>query len=97
MARIPEEALEKWRRTPCEQVLDGLGLYWKRDASYRAKKRGTMSVHVEGARFKGELVLTGPKFWCPREKKGGCGAIDLAMFVEGLPFLRAAARLGGAP
>ena len=93
--RVPEELLERWRRTPCEEVLEGLGLYYKRDASYRAKKPGNVSVHVEGAGFMGELVLTGPKFYCPREGKGGCGAVDLTMFVEGLTFLEAVARLGG--
>ena len=75
--RIPEDVLQRWRLTPCEAVLEALGLRFKRDASRPAQKPGDVGVHVEGARFIGELVLTGPKFYCPREGKGGAGGLRL--------------------
>ncbi|MGA4005822.1 hypothetical protein ACI2US_05560 [Ralstonia nicotianae] len=33
-----------------------------------------------------ELLLTGPKFWDTRERKGGGGAVDLVMHLARVDF-----------
>lgn len=39
--------------------------------------------------------MRGPKFYDTRQKRGGGGAIDLAMYVYGLDFKAAVGRLKG--
>ena len=42
-----------------------------------------------------ELLLTGPKFYDTRQKRGGGGAIDLVMHLYQIDFKKAVDRLRG--
>jgi hypothetical protein len=93
---VPEPILEKLRRLPCEAVLRRLDLYFKFDATFKpVKNPETARVFVDGPKFEGELIVTGSRFFCPVRAMGGCGAIDLVMFMEGLSFVRAVRKLRG--
>jgi hypothetical protein len=94
--RIPEDTLRRLRSLPCERVLDALGLsvYFKRDPDFKPKADPeTAKFHVHGPKFEGDMIATGPKFFCPAKGKGGCGGVDLVMLLEGCTFKGAVMRL----
>jgi hypothetical protein len=94
MEKIPEAILRHLRRIPCEEVLKGLDFYHKRDLTFKPiANRLTKRVYVSGSKFEGELIVTGPKFFCPALGKGGCGSIDLLMFLDGATFFGAVIKL----
>jgi hypothetical protein len=90
MKQIPENVLEKLRHVSCRTILRDLNIYYKPDITFKPKNNSSTSrVFVNSTKFEGELILTGPRFFCPILDKGGYGAIDLVMFLEGTTFLEA--------
>ena len=75
-------------------VLGVLADFAKKDPTYQERAdRGTTRWHasVDGADI--ELLCTGPKFYDTRSRRGGGGAIDMAMHLLGLDFKQAAVAL----
>ena len=67
-----------------------LAIYLKVDRTYRpVKDSAGRRWHVRAARGDFEILTTGAKWYDTRAKKGGGGAIDLAMYLEELPFVDA--------
>jgi hypothetical protein len=87
-------ALDALRSMTPQQTLDRLGLGWKRDPDFSPTKNpATVRLHVAVGAGVVELVVTGARWYDPRAKKGGGGAIDLTMHLLGLPFVDAVKRL----
>jgi hypothetical protein len=87
-------ALDALRSMTPQQTLDRLGLGWKRDPDFRPQKDSrTVRLYVTVGAGVVELVVTGARWYDPRAKKGGGGAIDLAMHLCGLDFVGAVKRL----
>jgi hypothetical protein len=90
------ELLGALRAMPIEEALDRLGLHWKRDPDFRPQKDlRTTRLHVAVGSGVVELVVTGARWYDTRARKGGGGAIDLAMHLLYLPFVDAVKRLVG--
>lgn len=88
MARLVDDrTLEQWRALDALYVLTRLGCYTKRDVSFHPiTATHTARYNVNANERDWELLLTGSKFWDTRAKKGGGGAIDLAIYLFGLDF-----------
>jgi hypothetical protein len=87
-------ALDALRSMTPQQTLDRLGLGWKRDPDFSPTKNpATVRLHVAVGGHVVELLATGVRWYDPRAKKGGGGAIDLAMHLLGLQFVDAVKRL----
>ncbi len=70
-----------------EDALALLAIYFKVDSTYHPVKDGTSRRwHARTARGEFEILTTGTKWYDTRAKKGGGGAIDLAMHLEALSF-----------
>ena len=82
------------RELPCEQVLARFAIGLKADPTF-APLKDTRSRRWHAHTMHGdfELLTTGPKWYDTRARKGGGGAIDLAMHVLGLSFVDAVKRL----
>jgi hypothetical protein len=94
--RIPETTLKNLRNISCERVLKVLDLdvYSKKDIDFKPKlNKETVRVYVHSSKFEGELIITGPKFFSADLDRGGCGAIDLLMFLETVNFREAVLKL----
>jgi hypothetical protein len=94
MTPVDKSTLARWHGLDATGVLCALAEHAKQDCTYvpaasRASSRWHASVH--GRDY--ELLLTGPKFWDTRAKRGGGGAVDLTMHLCGLDFRHAAIRL----
>lgn len=79
--------LERWRALDALLVLEKLGCYAKADNTFKPlSSQGTQRYHVntEGRDF--ELLLSGPKFFDTRLKRGGGGAVDLVMHLRHVDF-----------
>jgi len=90
MAVVGNSSLARWRSLDAVRVLGALADYSKRDVTFRPfKDPKTSRWHacVRGHEF--ELLLTGPKFWDTRDKRGGGGAVDLAMHLARVDFKQA--------
>lgn len=88
------ELLEQLRVMPVTDVLDVLGLYWKRDPDFvPVKDKTTVRLNVALGGGGCELLVTGPKWYDTRAEKGGGGAVDLAMHLLRLDFVSAVKRL----
>ena len=86
--------LERWRSIDATIGLAAISEYAKRDDSYVAKKNlSTSRWHASVGGTDYELLLTGPKYWDVRARKGGGGAVDLVMHLLGCDFRRAVKRL----
>jgi hypothetical protein len=82
------------RAQPCEAVLARLAIEVKPDSTFRSvKDAGSRRWHVHTTYGHFEILTTGPKWYDTRSRKGGGGAIDLAMHVLGLSFVDAVKRL----
>jgi|SRR5579862_5741469 len=82
------------RAMPSEEALKRLAIHCKTDPTFRPVKQGTTRrwhALTEVGEF--ELITSGPKWFDTRAKKGGGGAIDLAMHVLQLSFIDAVNRL----
>ena len=82
-----------WRDASIGDLLPRVSNYAKRDVSFApvADPR-TERWHVQ-ANGEFELLVTGPKFWDTRARKGGGGAIDLVMHLWGYNYRTALRRL----
>jgi hypothetical protein len=88
--------LDSLRSMTPQQTLDRLGLLWKRDPYFKPiKNQATVRLHVSIGGGVTELLVTGPKWFDTRAKRGGGGAIDLTMHLLGLSFVDAVKRLVG--
>ncbi len=66
----------------------------KRDPTYDpVSSKRTRRWHATVGGLEYELLLTGPKFFDTRAKRGGGGAIDLAMHLLQVDFKCAVAKL----
>lgn len=89
-AGVAEEALARWRELPAATTLEALCDYCKADPTFRpTKDPDTKRWHARVGEREFELLLSGPKFFDTRTRRGGGGAIDLAMFLLDADFRRA--------
>lgn len=92
--RFDDALIEHLRQVPVLAVLDALGLYWKRDATFQpVKDKATVRVHVSLGGGVVELLATGAKWYDTQADRGGGGAIDLAMHLLRLDFVTAVKRV----
>lgn len=78
-------------------VLSRLADYAKPDATFKpisAEHTSRWNATAQGRDF--EFLLNGPKFYDTRLRRGGGGAIDLAMHLFAVDFKQAVERLRGA-
>ena len=87
---VDNSVLSHWRELAAVDVLTSLADYAKRDVSYVAVKSPLSSRwHARFGSHEFELLLTGPKFWDTQARKGGGGAVDLAMHLARVKFSEA--------
>jgi hypothetical protein len=87
---IPTIALMRLRQMPGDVALHLLSQYCKADASYKPiRDPESRRWHVRTVRGEFEILMTGIKWYDPRAKMGGGGAIDLAMHILHVSFLDA--------
>jgi hypothetical protein len=94
MARIGQRELASLQGADAEITLLKLADHAKRDPSFNpisSKHTSRWHATVSGREY--ELLLTGSKFYDTRAKRGGGGAIDLAMHLYQLDFKMAVERL----
>ena len=92
--RYTDEQLAVLRAMSLEQALRKLELYFTKDPDYKPRKdlsAARLNVSVGNRVF--EILVTGIRWYDMREKKGGGGAIDLAMHLLDLDFRGAVKRL----
>ena len=90
MAAVDHSSLLRWRSLDATLVLRTVADYAKRDVTFHPVKDSKTSrwhACVRGCDF--ELLLTGPKFWDPRDRRGGGGAVDLVMHLAHVDFKQA--------
>ncbi len=82
--------LARLREMSSERALALLAVHLKADSSYvPVKEPQSRRWHVRTTLGEFEILTTGPKWYDTRAKKGGGGAIDLAMHILALPFVEA--------
>jgi len=96
---FPATTLVHLRETPSDAALRSLAICCKADASYHpVKDSNSRRWHVRTEFGEFEILTTGVKWFDPRAKVGGGGAIDLAMHILQVSFVDAvkilAARIG---
>jgi hypothetical protein len=98
VARVVDNVtLVRWRSQPLAEILERVSSYAKSDSAFLpTKDKETSRWHVQGRAGEFELVLTGPRFWDERAKKGGCGAVDLLIHIDEIDFKEAARKLKSA-
>jgi hypothetical protein len=82
--------LARLRACPAEVALARLAAEVKFDRTFRPRKDSASrrwQVFTERGDF--EILTTGPKWYDTRARRGGGGAIDLAMHLLGLSFVDA--------
>ena len=86
-----QATLTSLRDIPSEEALNLLAIHYKADPTYvPLKDPRSRRWHVRTACGEFEILTTGPAKWYDtRAKKGGGGAIDLAMHLLRLPFVDA--------
>jgi hypothetical protein len=88
------ETLTQLREMPASDALGMLATHMKVDPTYvPVKASHSRRWHVCTVRGEFELLTTGPKWYDTRARRGGGGAIDLAMHVLGLSFVDAVKHL----
>ena len=86
--------LARLRDLPSEIALACLATTLKPDLTFTpVKDAGSRRWHAYTTHGDFEILTTGPKWYDTRARKGGGGAIDLAMHVLGLSFVDAVKRL----
>jgi len=86
--------LKRLRALPSEVALGDLALDLKPDRTFvPLKDAGSRRWHAHTTLGDFEIITTGPKWYDTRARKGGGGAIDLAMHVLGLSFVDAVKHL----
>ena len=82
--------LTRLRQMPACAALKLLSNHIKPDPMYRpVKDDQSQRWHASTDRGDFEIVTTGPKWYDTRAKRGGGGAIDLAMYLLDMPFVEA--------
>jgi len=82
---------------PAGDALPLVAIDVKADPTYLPIKTGrSRRWHVRSVRGQFEILTTGPKWYDTRARRGGGGAIDLAMYLLGLSFVDAVKHLAGA-
>lgn len=82
--------LTKLRELPARDALKLLATDIKLDSTFvPVKNDSSQRWHVYSEYGDFEILTTGPKWYDTRAKKGGGGAIDLAIHVLNLPFVDA--------
>jgi hypothetical protein len=82
--------LTRLREMPGDDALALLSIYVKADPTYLPLKTDrSRRWNIRTTRAEFEILTTGPKWYDTRARKGGGGAIDLAMHVLGLSFVDA--------
>lgn len=93
--RYSAETLSSLRDIPSEEALRLLAIHRKVDPTYvPVKDNRSCRWHVRTDCGEFEILTTGPKWYDTRAKKGGGGAIDLAMHLLQLSFRDAVRLLG---
>ena len=88
--------LKPLREMASEAALVRLSIDIKADPTYiPAKDPNSRRWHARTSYGEFEILTTGPKWYDTRSKKGGGGAIDLAIHVLGLSFVDAVKLLTG--
>jgi hypothetical protein len=89
--------LTRLREMPSGDVLPLVAIDVKADPTYLPIKAGrSRRWHVLSIRGEFEILTTGPKWYDMRARRGGGGAIDLAMHVLGVSFVDAVRHLTAA-
>ena len=87
---FPATTLLHLRQTPSEAALRSLAIFCKVDTSYRPiKDPKSRRWHVRTEYGEFEILTTGVKWYDPRAKIGGGGAIDLAVHILQVSFVDA--------
>lgn len=90
--------LARLRDLPSEAVLACLAMQIKPDPTFvPVKDAGSRRWQALTTQGDFEILTTGPKWYDTRARKGGGGAIDLAMHVLGLSFVEAVKHLTDQP
>jgi dihydrodipicolinate synthase/N-acetylneuraminate lyase len=91
VSRSFSDARLRWlREIASEQVLVALSIHVKADSTYvPLKDSDSRRWHAQTTHGDFELITTREKWYDTRAKKGGHGAIDLAMHIMGVPFVQA--------
>lgn len=77
-----------------EWIIVAVAIDAKPDPSFRPRLDVmTTRWHVTGEGGQFEILLTGARFWDSRDRKGGGGAVDLVMHLDGAPFKTAVRKL----
>ncbi len=93
MARISQAELDRFRGIDAGTALMKLAEHVKQDPTFDpVSAEATTRWHASIGGLNYELLLTGPKFYDTRQKRGGGGAIDLVMHLYNLDFKRAVER-----
>ena len=88
------ELLVRLREMPSDTALALIAATVKADPAYRpVQDVGTRRWHAFTSRGDFEILTTGTKWYDTRERRGGGGAIDLAMHMLGLSFVEAVRHL----
>src|SRR6266545_4630151 len=90
MGAVDQSSLVRWQSLDAADVLHTLADHAKRDVTFRpVKDSKTSRWHACVQGYEYELLLTGPKFWDTRSKRGGGGAVDLVMHLARVDFKQA--------
>jgi len=82
------------RALPSEAALGRLAIHFKADSTYHpVRQAASRRWHVRTVCGEFEILTTGVKWYDTRAKKGGGGAIDLAMHLLEVPFVDAVKQL----
>ncbi|HDR9058244.1 TPA: hypothetical protein QDB02_006061 [Burkholderia vietnamiensis] len=91
---VDNSELQHWRTLSITEALPAIVDYGKIDGTFRPlKSAASIRWHATVEDFYFEILCTGPKFWDTRGKVGGCGAVDLAMYLLSVDFTRVVAIL----
>ncbi len=95
MARsFSRSMLVELREMPCERALTRIAFHVKADPTYRPLKQpASRRWHISTVSGEFEILTTGVKWYDTRAKKGGGGAIDLAMHILKVSFVDAVKQL----
>jgi hypothetical protein len=87
MARVDNFSLTRWRELNAVEALRALADYVKEDPTFKPRNRnGTTRWHVSVAGCEFELLCSDTNFFDARARRGGGGAVDLAMHLFELDF-----------
>ena len=91
-----EATLTRLRDMPASDALVLLALHVKEDPTYvPVKTDRSQRWHVRTACGEYEILTTGCQWYDMGRRRGGGGAIDLAMHIRGLSFVDAVKQLTG--